>query len=357
MIIDHDAGAFRSGPPVACQPHDTLLKNSSLKTRITIAVVVLLVGVALLVTMVSFVLMKQHMRQLIIDQQSVLLTATARDIDQKFVIRSATLQALARDLGRDAAASPDSLQRALNQHASVRVLFDNLAVFSRSGDTLANFNLPSSRGTSDIAGRAYFTETVRLGKPLISPATLGVFSNQPLVVLTAPILDARGAVIMVLTGSIALQSDNFMAELAQTRIGKTGYFSVIDMDGTVIADRDAKRVLTRSPSTLTNAEKKALTGFQGSIDEVDRAGVRGLYSFKRLGATPWVLLAFYPDAEAFSVVAGLQRSALLLVLLVIAVIGPVAWLFVRHQLEPLQELQSRVLAIARQPTLALMPQV
>ncbi|MBC7416104.1 MAG: PAS domain S-box protein, partial [Herminiimonas sp.] len=92
-------------------------------------------------------------------------------------------------------------------------------------------------------------------------------------------------------------------------------------------------------------------------DEVDRAGVRGLYSFKRLGATPWVLLAFYPDAEAFSVVAGLQRSAFLLVLLVIAVIGPVAWLFVRHQLEPLQELQSRVLAIARQPTLALMPQV
>ena len=67
-------------------------------------------------------------------------------------------------------------------------------------------------------------------------------------------------------------------------------------------------------------------------------------------------MAFYPEAEAFSVVSDLQRNVLLTALAIIAVFGPVAWLFVRRQLQPLQQLQSRVLAIAEQPTLALVPQ-
>ena len=333
-----------------------MLKNPSLKTRFTIAVVMLLVAVALLVTLVSFAVMKQRVTQLISEQQTVLLATTALDIDQNFALRRASLLALAQDLGSAPMASPDVVQRALEQHASMRVLFDNLIVFSRTGETLANFDMPGARGTVKAAGRAYFDDTVRLAKPVISTPIPFIFTDKATVLLTAPILDSSGAVAMVVTGAITLHNDNFISRVARAPIGKTGYFSILSQDGAVIADRDQTRVLARSAVSLSGAEKQALGGFEGPLEAVDHAGRRGLYSFKRLEAAPWILVAFYPQAEAYAAVSELQRSVLLLALAIIAAIGPVAWFFVRHQLEPLQQLQSRVVAIAGQPTLALMPE-
>ncbi len=318
--------------------------------------VILLAAVALLVTLVSFGMMTQRVKQLIQEQQSSLMATTARDIDQRIMLRSGSLQALAKILATQSPDSPDTLQHTLEQNAGVRVLFDNLVIFSRTGETLANFNLPKSRGTANLASRPYFDETVRTARPMISPPTLGLFTKKPLVVLTAPILDASGKVTMVLAGALTLLNDNFLAQVGQTKVGKTGYFSIVSTDGTVVADHDNARVMTRSVNALSAAEKKALAGFEGTLEDIDRAGIPGLYSFKRLTAAPWILVAFYPEAEAFSVVSDLQRGVLLMALVIIVVTGPVAWLFVRHQLQPLQQLQSRVIAIAQQPTLALVPQ-
>ena len=176
-----------------------MLKNPSLKTRITIAVLILLAVVALLVTLVSVAVMKQKVRQLIEEQQSVLLTTTAQDIDRRISLRS-------------------------------------------------------------------------------------------------------------------LQEDNLIAQVVRTKVGKTGYFSIMRTDGTVVADRESARMPTPAAKTLSVAEKKALAGFEGTLADTDRSGTRGLYSFKRLSAAPWILVAFYPEAEAFSVVSDLQHSVLLVAL-------------------------------------------
>ncbi|MBC7514046.1 MAG: PAS domain S-box protein [Herminiimonas sp.] len=54
--------------------------------------------------------------------------------------------------------------------------------------------------------------------------------------------------------------------------------------------------------------------------------------------------------------SGLQRSAALSAVLLLAVVGPLAWFFVRHQLAPLEQLRERIAAMRDQPTLALVPQ-
>lgn len=351
------------------------MKIPSLKTRIAIAVIVIVTAVALLVTLVSITLVKQRVRQLITEQQSVLLATTVREIDQKFAIRRDTLQALANELRAiqsarvpaaagapvakgttDLAGGTDPLQEFLERHASVHVLFDNLVLFSRSGETLANLNLPASRGSGGIDTREFFLETVRLGKPLVSPPTIGLFTKKPLIALTVPIFDASGEVSMVLTGAIALNTSNFIDEITQTKIGRTGYFSVMSTNGTIILDRDRGRVLTPGNAGRPQAEGQALAGFEGTLEGIDRAGVPGLYSFKRLRTAPWILTAFYPSAEAFAAVTELEHTAFLVALAMVGLIGPLAWLFIRHQLMPLQKLHQRILAIREQPTLALIPQ-
>ena len=345
-----------------------MFKFPSLKTRIAVAVIVMLAVVALLGTFLAFGMMKQRVKQLITEQQSVLLIATARDIDQKFEIRRASLQALAKELGKetlplsgptagtDYQASADRVQRFLELHANERVLFDNIVVFSRAGDTVANLNLPTSRGTASAAGRPYFNETVRLGQSVISQPSIGLFTKQPLVAISAPVFDSAGQVSMVLAGVITLQTKNFIEEVAHTKIGMNGYFSIITTGGMVVVDRDPGRILSTSNVDRPRAESQALAGFEGTIEGVDRAGVKGLYSVKRMTSAPWILTAFYPETEAYAPLADLQNSTLLAALVMLALLGPLAWLFIRFQLRPLQKLQARIQAIRDQPTLALAPQ-
>lgn len=344
-----------------------MLKDRSLKTRLAIAVIILVVAVALLVTYALSWMMMQRLRSLVTAQQTVLVATTAREVEQKIAVRLAALQALASDIAADSRSSGgqtgavawtqgDTPQRFLAHHAGARTLFDNLALFSDAGDALANLNSPTSRGAANIATRKYFTETLHLRGPVISQPTASVFSKQPLVILTAPVLDATGKASMVLTGSIALKNDNFTAQLARTRIGRTGYFYILAEDGTVVADRDSSRILTRDSGARPTAERRALDGFEGTVEDVDRTGVRGLFSVKRIQPANWVLIAFYPEDEAFSAFSEVPKDALLLAIFMVAVIGPLAWLFLRQQLKPLDALQQRIRAIRNRPTLAMEPQ-
>ena len=64
----------------------------------------------------------------------------------------------------------------------------------------------------------------------------------------------------------------------------------------------------------------------------------------------------YPQLEAYAALGVLERYALLVALMMMALTGLLAWLFVRYHLQPLQRLQQRLVALREQPTLALVPQ-
>ena len=70
-----------------------------------------------------------------------------------------------------------------------------------------------------------------------------------------------------------------------------------------------------------------------------------------------VTMAASADAPAtLGLLAALERRALFIALGMLVLAGPLAWIFISRQLAPLQQLQSRIVALRREPILALAPQ-
>ena len=316
----------------------------SLKMRTALVSVVFVVLTALVVTAVALLLVKRGMKSAITDQQATLLTRTADEIDQKFYSRQAGLQYLASHIPPEIVANPASMQAYLEQHASLSILFNNLTVFDAGGEMVANLNAPLARAGFKVAQRPYFMQTLATKKSVISPPLHSVFTGAPIVAITAPVLDQYGAVALVLAGSIELQKESFLGQLAQAKIGKTGYFYIVTVDGTFVTHPIQSRILQNGRNLLhvSPSLMQALTGFEGTIESSNSLGTKGLFSFKRLKATDWIIASVYPEAEAFAPIGAIEKNALLALLILIAVVGPLAWWITYHQIAPLQQLQQRI---------------
>ncbi|MBC7501962.1 MAG: PAS domain-containing protein [Herminiimonas sp.] len=328
-----------------------------MKGRIALAVVVLVLLTAILVTSVSLVLVRQGMTLLIAEQQTALLSRVSEDLDQKIIDRQVGLKFLAAHVPKDALDDPASMQQYLEQYAIVRASFDNIAVFNARGDLIANLATPSTGTGFNVAKRAYFEETIQRRESVISDPFISQLTKKPVVLVTAVVLDERGKVALVFTGSIDLQQDNFIGQLAKSKIGKSGYFYIATTSGILVTHPNPKRML--EDMNRTNGANplfaRIASGFEGTVDATSATGGKGLFSFKRLKSAPWIVGSVLPEAEAFAPIAHFQRNSILSAIILALLIGPAAWWYIRRQIAPLQKLGTRIQAIRADPAHAIIP--
>ena len=92
-----------------------------------------------------------------------------------------------------------------------------------------------------------------------------------------------------------------------------------------------------------------MQGFEGTQEGYNTRGVKGLFTFKKLSSTGWIVASVVPSAEAFAPVENLYRKMLALSGLLLLVMAPLLWLFVARVVRPLD-----VLALAMHQTAARM---
>ncbi|MFT5532751.1 MAG: diguanylate cyclase (GGDEF)-like protein/PAS domain S-box-containing protein [Burkholderiaceae bacterium] len=331
----------------------------SLRVRIVAAVLLTVLTATVSVTLLSMSLGRQEMKEAIAADQSALLTRTADQIDQKFERRLAALALLAKKIIQDNAAGPDALQRYVESQSELSVWFDNLLVARTDGTVLANLISSTSRAGVNLAGREYFQDTLALRTGVISRPVSSVITGRPVVLITAPVFDSAGKLVMVLVGSIELAKDNFVANLGKAHIGKSGYFFIMTSDGMFVSHPDAARILQSARPFLAGnpALVKAMEGFEGTIESPDSLGAESLFSFRRLYTTSWILASVQPAQEAFSTIDRAERRSLLFVLLLALCAGPLVWWAIDRQLRPLDQLASRIGAVRHRPSLVMLPAV
>ena len=320
-----------------------------------IVAVALVLVTTIVVSTVSLVLAKRGMKAIIGDQQYALLSGVADEIDQKFYTRQTGLQSIAAAIPRDILQDSDQLQHYVEQHASFKVLFDNLSVVNAHGELLANLNDPASRGKLNIADRAYFKDTVATRKGVISAPLRGALIQKPVLIMTAPILDQQGNVALILGATIALDHDNFLGHISQMKIGQTGYVFAVTNEGIVVS-HPKKSLLLQQVATMAGANPgfdRALAGFEGTLEGSNRAGIYGLFSYKRIKSTNWILGAVYPEGDAFASIADVEKKAIVAAALLALLVGPLAWWIARRQIAPLQQLHAHIQDVRQDPASAL----
>ncbi|MFT3734152.1 MAG: diguanylate cyclase [Rhodocyclaceae bacterium] len=314
-----------------------------LRTRVTLIVVLTAFASAVAIGAMALIVAKRDMKVAIMAQQDVLLTTVASALDEKLALRRAALRAVANGVAAEVR-EKQPLQPFLLRYKNLRPVFDNLSIFDANGLMVATINNPSLIGRLNVASRSYFSDTLKSRVSIVSPPFLGQINKIPMLAITEPVLASDGSVAYVLAAIVDLQSHDFLGQFATTRVGRTGYMFIVTTDGMLVEHPVRSAILQPASKVagLAPGLPRALSGFEGSDEGRSDSGEAYLYSFKRLTSTNWIVGAVYPAREAFAPIMALEEEVVLAGLLLAVLAGGLAWFVTLRQLQPLEELRSRI---------------
>lgn len=321
------------------------MMSLSLKTKITCAVALMVVGVLTTMSLFLLSLLEEHLRENIAHQQFILISAMGESIDEKIKIAQHAIVSFAESLDVALLDRPTEIQAFLEEHATTEPIFTGgLTVFSPDGAMIGLVPAESAMLGSDFSFRPYFLETVASGRAQVSAPLLSAQGHgHPIVMFTAPLFSADGQLLAIVGGIVDLLEKNFLGGLSKVRLGDTGYFYIFASDRTIIYHPEHSRILQRDvPPGANRLFDAAIDGFEGTQETVTSRGLHAFSSFKRLGTRDWILSGNLPVAEAFAPIARARQAILPTLTAATLLTLAATWLLMHFLTAPLRVFIARL---------------
>ena len=314
------------------------LRRLSLRSQIGLAAGLVLSVMLLAQAWLLFSAAREELKRSLSGQLEVLTSQVASELDDKIRMRIVTLEAIASKFPLDALHDELEVERYFRDSPSVPALVDGLYFFSADGVLRVDWPIVPGRRGLDMTERDYIQSVLRQGQTTVSKPVLGRATLQPIVVIAVPIQNGEGKLVGILGGVLNLQNSRLLEPLSTTRVGQSGYFYLVGPDRLTIMHPDRSRLLKPITEAGVNpALDRALDGeFEGTVEDVNSRGLQGLFSFRRLPNTNWVLAAVLPSREAFAAVDKLRLRVILLTALSLILSIVVIVLLVRRFTRPLE---------------------
>ncbi|MBJ6750252.1 PAS domain S-box protein [Geomonas sp. Red421] len=299
------------------------MRPFSLKTKMTVTISLLIAGLLSILALTTHLYVTDQIKGLLYTQQFDMVTALADQIDDKLLLSQTELVATARTLKTSALHDARTMQSFFDQRPGNLTMFDNgLFLFSAHGTLISGSPLDSGIVGKNFLHRDYLKKTLASRQPQISAPFLSAQNHRhPIIMLTAPILDARGEVAGVLAGSIDLTRDNFVTRVGRITLGDKGYLYLYNTDRVMIAHPDSRRVFKQDvPVGKNRLYDEAIGGYEGTGETTNSRGMAVISSFKRLKSTNWILASNFPQQEAYAPIHR-ARSYILIALFVVFLIS------------------------------------
>ncbi|PUE09483.1 hypothetical protein B9Z51_11530 [Limnohabitans sp. T6-5] len=315
------------------------MKNLSIKLQLSLSAIAM--GIVLLLAQLGlqFYVLRGDIVQRIEKHEFRQLTDFVRNLDEKLqdskdMLASVGLNVPAEDM-HDLSKLELLLQR---EHALLNV-YDDLYIFDAQGVLLVDWPIKPGRRALDMSSRDYIQGVIKTQQPVISKPILGKATQQPIVVVAVPILDHQKRLVGIMGGVLNLYKPNLLGDIANRKNGETGYYYLVTQDRVRIAHPDTRLILTTVPEGSTNLPfEAAMKGFEGTQEGMTTRGLQGLFTFKRLQTTDWIVASVIPSAEAFAPIGDLYQKMVLITLLLLLTIVPLMWGFVSKLIRPLGKL-------------------
>lgn len=308
-------------------------------------VVVMLVLIAsTVVTWVALMLAERDMKSVIGNQQYALLSSTAAQVDAQMSAKKVLLASLADTMADDAGLDAAHMKAFVDRHPVARKEFLNLHIYNRRGSLINTTGDNTAALELNPRSRAYLERALAAGKPVVSPPFKSVLTGLPSIMILHPVLDADGRAVMLLGGSIDLTNSSFLEQIAAQKPGKTGFSFIMTTSGILVHHPNAKRLLEHINARPghNRATEMALKGFEGWTEAVNKDGSEGIYSYRHLKSTDWIIGSRFPVDEAFAPMIAMRSHAILASAAFAAVAGLVAWIAIQVLLKPLGRLRRNI---------------
>lgn len=320
------------------------MRTLSIKWRVALGATLLCIALISLVGFLQMHFMRKDLVEVISDQQFTLVSRVAENIDSRLAQSREAIAADALAFPPAMLSTPARIREYYAHRPVIMSLFDDILVFMPNGQLIADSPELPARKALNTADRAFFQEVLATQRPVISEPVISKTRREPIIQMAAPIMDGKGNLAGVVVGVIRLYKPNFLGNLGETKIGKTGHFSLLTREPKVVyvAHPDKTRILQPQASGTPPAVVRALDGFEGSIEGSSRNRVPALFTSKSLSMAPWVLIAVAPTEEVFSPIASAEQRLLMILALVTALILPLVWVFTWRTLGPLKDLRDAI---------------
>lgn len=321
-----------------------MARKISLKAKITLYVLLVNLSLVLIMAFTSYALFTNWYKKNIEDQQMMLVSRIAEELDNKIQSAHETLIKGSKLITPDIVANSAAAGHLLDNHVVLDAIFDSgLILFTPTGKIIAETSHKPSRTGLDFSYRKYIKDTLITRKPYISEPFISRTSNKPVILFTAPVFAPDGKIIAIFGGSLDLHKDNFLGKLARAKIGRTGYFFLFSRERTMIMHPDPARILKNDmPPGRNQRYDLAVAGVENSGETLNTRGIRTFQTFKNLKTVNWVLATDYSEEEAYEPIKKAMRTALLLIPLGGVCITFVMWRIMRHLTAPILSLTEQI---------------
>ncbi|MBF0505768.1 MAG: PAS domain S-box protein [Nitrospirae bacterium] len=309
-----------------------------IKAKFTLIVSTFVIILLALIAFIAFSHYKKSIKETIAQQQFLMVSILADEIDSKLLTAQQHLIEVAKAAPPDIMQNPGKAQAFLDNKPSLHVMFEShLFLFTPAGKVLVESPYtPGMRGFN-LSFREYIINTLKTKQPYISdPFVSSMPHKHPVITFTVPLFDRKGKITGILTGSIDLMSDNFLGRISTVKIGKTGYFYLTTTDRTLIMHPDKKRILTKMASGLNRLYDRGIEGFEGTDETITSYGTKMVASFKRLKVKNWILIANCPQAEAYRPIHEAEQYFLMATITVIIAVFFIISFIIKYLTKPLE---------------------
>jgi len=331
--------------------HLSALRLGSLKVRLTLAsVALILVSVALTV---HFTLreVRQGSERIVLESREDDAQRLAAIVSRRLIALQRALRASVTTLPPAALDESAAAVAYLEGNAVLRTMFSAIFLVAADGRVVAFSDGDGTRDTPmSFADRDYLKNTMAAKRPLISNALMSRVSGEPIIVITMPITGASGEIAGVLGGSLRLSSRSLLDDLTQASEDRDFPASTIvtDATGQIIA-HPSNAWLLRSAESEPSL-KAAMTEWKARGRPIEPAG----YSMRSgefdvgVAGVPDADWLVFRTAQADSLRVGIAQGEKRArwVGLALALIGGLLTLVITAVLlAPLGRLQARALAL------------
>ena len=320
---------------------------SSLRFRLSSLVVVLVLAATVTVTVVALVLVERDMKEVIGAQQYALLSGAATHMDEHLAGKKAVLTALAESLPAATLRDTAALRAYLDARPTARGEFAFVEIYDAQGMLTGAIGEDMPPPGYSEAGQAWFAQTLATRRGQISSPFFSKIAAVPTVLITAPVLDKDGRVVLVLAGGINLRRYGPFESLSAFRPGNSGFTFIMTNAGILLNHPDQSRILRHINERpgYNRATQMALGGFEGWVEAENKERVMGIYSYRRLKQAGWIIAARFPSDEALAPLRQMRYEAAVAATVFAGLAGVLSWIGIAGLLRPLQRLRRNIAAI------------
>ena len=201
--------------------------------------------------------------------------------------------------------------------------------------------------TGSISERDYFPVILSTKEPVISNPLIGKSDGKLVVVIAVPV-KVNGQMKAILGANVKVE--DLVGLVGAVEVGETGYATLYQADGTVIADRDTSKILESNPfrdntSSLYQTESDILSGTLG-IKLIEEEKGTAYVAHTPMNSTDWIITVVANIDEFMAPLEDYLATSLITAAVLLIVAAGIVLLVTIKLTNPIRKLQDAAVSMA-----------